>query len=79
LDAAVVANAASVKAVNAVSGLHTEKVTGSIEDLFVDFERPAIARKSLDAGSRHRANELRNVRETGFRRGGPTDGDRFGR
>ena len=56
---------------------HAEEVAGRVEDLLVHFERPSLPGEPLDAGPRHGADELGNVREPGFRRGSPADGDRL--
>ena len=56
---------------------HAEEVAGRVEDLLVHFEGPSLPGESLDAGPRHGADELGNVREPGFGGGGPPDGDRL--
>src|SRR5262245_1439911 len=56
---------------------HAEELAGGVEDLLVHFESTPLTRKSLDAGPSHRPNELGDIRESGLRGGGPTDGDRF--
>src|SRR5262245_66598652 len=54
-----------------LDSLHAEELTGRVEDLLVHFERPPLAGESLDAGPRHGADELGNVRESGFGGGSP--------
>ena len=54
---------------------HAEEVAGRVEDLLVYFEGPSLPGESLDAGPRHRADELGNVREPRFGAGSPPDGD----
>ena len=57
---------------------HAEEVSGRVEDLLVHFEGPSLPGEFLDAGPRHGADELGNVREPGFRGGSPPDGHRLG-
>ena len=56
---------------------HAEELAGRVEDLLVHFQGPSLAGESLDAGPRHGADELGNVREPGFGGGSPPDGDRL--
>ena len=52
--------------------LHAEEVAGRVEDLLVHFQRPPLSGESLDAGPRHGADELGNVREPRFGAGTST-------
>ena len=56
---------------------HAEEVAGRVEDLLVHFQGPPLAGESLDAGPRHGADELGNVREPRFGGGSPPDRDRL--
>ena len=56
---------------------HAEEVARVVQDLLVHLERASFLRELLDAGSRHRTDELGNVREPRFRGSSPADGNRL--
>src|ERR1700730_5261965 len=59
--------------------LHAEEFAGLVEDLLVYFEGPSLPGEPLDAGPRHGADEVGNVREPRFGGRGPSDRDRLAR